>query len=342
MTFDEEKELRMRRRTYMQEMPKYNRRAAVMRSLPITIQETISRTYLFCILKRDTAYEMLRALKKRVAPSDRVRLIGLSNQYQKPGRDWKNPYLELASHQWEKTYKEDQKFGLPKVTNAASIEAFGSVDVILDGPNGPRKVELQNTALGVSSPISIISLNRFAAKNVDWNTKYEALIYQGEIFCRFKQRYDQWVLEYNSLIKSVSSAQPTPQAFPEEAAIVELCSEASTEVEPLRGSKTVECKAAAERSEWVITKSHGHESHVHAIQIDGHCPGDMPPKTTETAGLLTADETPIKCRHQELCREISQPVSSSREMIKDIEMQICRQDGETSLEKDSKTRIGEK
>ena len=390
LTLDEVEELRMRGRTYMQEMPKYNKRIAVMRNLPIMIQETVSRTYLFYTLKCNTVYKMLRALKKRVAPSDRARLIGLSNQYQKPGRDWKNPKLELASQQWEKTYKEDQKLGLPEVTNTASvytatslsyndslrdsfvldtrasvhvcndrsrfhnlqaakpkdcliagasviqIEAFGSVDVILDGPNGPRKVELQNTALVVSSPISIISLNRFAAKNVHWNTERKALIYQGEIFCRVKQRHDQWILEYNPLTtKSVSSAQLIP--CPEEAAVIEPCSEAATEVELPRDSKTIECKATAEQSEGVsrITKSHGH-----AIQIDGHCPGDMPPKTIETAGLLTTNQTPINCRHREPCREIAQ-VSPSREMTKDIEIQICRQDRETFLEIDQ-TGISEK
>ncbi|MCJ1428523.1 hypothetical protein MMC29_006433 [Sticta canariensis] len=265
------KEFKMRSRIYMQELPKYNRQIAVMRNLPITIQETISRTYLFYTLKCNTAYEMLRALKKRAAPSYRARLIELSNPYQKPGR-------KLASQQWEKTYKEGQKLALPEITNAV----------------------LMHTATS---------------------------------------------FEYNPLTESVSSAQHTPQALPEEAAIVELCSEALTEVEPLQDSKIVECKAAAEQSEGVITKSHGHESHDHAIQIDGHCPGDMPPKTTEIAGLLTASETPIKCRQQEPCREVIQPVSSSQEMmIKDVEILICQQDRKTSfkLEKDSETRISEK
>ncbi|MCJ1423443.1 hypothetical protein MMC29_001326 [Sticta canariensis] len=263
LTLDEVKEFKMQSRTYMQEMPKYNRQITVMRSLPITIQETISHTYLFYTLKCNTAYEMLRALKKRVAPSYRVRLIELSNPYQKPGR-------ELASQQWVKTYKEGQKLGLPEVINeAASVHMATS-------------------------------------------------------------------FEYNPLTESVSSAQPTLQAFPEEAAIVELCSEVLTEVEPLRDSKIIECKAAAVRN--------GHESHDLAIQIDGHCPGDMPPKTTEIAGLLTASETPIKCRQQKPCQKVIQPVSSSQEiMIKDVEILICRQDRKTSfrLEKDSETRISE-
>ncbi|MCJ1427409.1 hypothetical protein MMC29_005312 [Sticta canariensis] len=138
-------------------------------------------------------------------------------------------------------------------------------------------------------------------------------------------------------------ARSHQRGFPEEAAIVELCSEALTEVEPLRDFKTVECKAAAEQSEGVTTQSHGHESHGRAIQIDGHCPSDMPPKTTEIAGLLTASETPIKCRQQEPYREVIQPVSSSQEMIKDVETLICRQDRKTSfkLEKVSETRISE-
>ncbi|MCJ1426375.1 hypothetical protein MMC29_004278 [Sticta canariensis] len=212
---------------------------------------------------------MLRALKKRVAPSYRTRLIELSNPYQKPGR-------KLASQQWEKTYKKGQKLGLPEVINEA---------------------------------VSVHIATSF---------------------------------EYNPLTESVSSAQPTLQAFPKEAAIVELCSEAMIEVEPLRDSKIIECKAAAEQSEGMITQSHGHEIHDRVIQIDGHCPGDMPPKTTEIAGLFTANETPIKCRHREPCREIAR-VSPSQEMIKDVEILICQQDRKTSfeLEKDSETRISE-
>ncbi|MCJ1426285.1 hypothetical protein MMC29_004188 [Sticta canariensis] len=198
LTLDEVEEFNMRSRINMQEMPKYNRQIAVMRNLPITIQETISRTYLFYTLKCNTAYEMLRALKKR-----------------------------------EKTYKKGQKLGLPEVINeAASVHTATS-------------------------------------------------------------------FEYNPPTKSVSSAQPTFQAFPEEAAIVELCFEALTEVEPLGDFKTVERRAAAGRSEGVTTQSHGHKSHDRAIQIDRHCPGDMPPKTTEIAGLFTANEIPIECRHRE-------------------------------------------
>ncbi|MCJ1427410.1 hypothetical protein MMC29_005313 [Sticta canariensis] len=65
LTLDEVEEFKMRSRINMQETPKYNRQIAVMRNLPITIQETISRTYLCYTLKCNTAYEMLRALKKR-------------------------------------------------------------------------------------------------------------------------------------------------------------------------------------------------------------------------------------------------------------------------------------
>ena len=39
------------------------------------------------------------------------------------------------------------------------IEGLGLIDIILDGPNGPRQVELQTTALAVSFHTSIAPLN---------------------------------------------------------------------------------------------------------------------------------------------------------------------------------------
>lgn len=77
---------------------------------------------------------------------------------------------------------------------------------------------------------------------------------------------------------------------------VELCSKASTEVEPPPNSKIVECKATAEQSKGVITKSHDYESRGHAIQIYDHCTRDMSPKAMETAGFST-NEASVKCQH---------------------------------------------
>ena len=507
LTKEKEEDLKMRRYQYKQDMVTYQQQKSAMRSLLTTIQETISRTYLIYTLKCDTLYQMLRALKKRVAPTDRARLIELSHKYHKLQSIGRSQNLEMWLQQWERTYTEGQELGLPEVANqrplydflqavsdlepgystfwrgeinkllykgkhhklpdlfglievfrnerresfakkgktshsafsasfqgqstddkkedgkekkedgkekkeakekkcvcderhkwkdcpyliegkraqdwkpneeiqkkitekleknewmrkaidkvkgsaekgkagpkpasetpsisadpqpaafvtsllgrtfaSAStfssvyvasnstyeytlrhsfildsgasvhvcndrsqfrniraaepeeclvagssiiqIEAFGSIDITLEGPSGPRIIELKDTALIVSFHTSVVSLNRFIAKNVHWNTEREALTYKGELFCKVKKRHDQWLLEYDPVVESVFTAQSAlPRPDKEGStdlwhrrlghigpAAVEHLPEAVIGVKLLRGPKTIECEVCS-------------------------------------------------------------------------------------------------
>lgn len=83
LTKNEEEDFKMRPYTYEQDMVMYRQQKTAMRSLLTMIQETIFRTYTVYILKCNTPYEILRALKKRVAPTDRAGMINLSRKYDK-------------------------------------------------------------------------------------------------------------------------------------------------------------------------------------------------------------------------------------------------------------------
>ena len=85
---DEKEELRIRQFSYKRKIAAYDRQKAAIASLPSYIQETISRTYLTYTFDCDTPYDMLTALKKRVAPTDQAKKI------------------ETWLQQREKTYKE--------------------------------------------------------------------------------------------------------------------------------------------------------------------------------------------------------------------------------------------
>ena len=94
------------------------------------------------------------------------------------------------------------------------IEGFGSVDIIVQTPAGPKLIELQNTALVPTFHTSVVSLKRIVTKKVYWDMENDRLTQAGNTFCTVETRHDQWVLEYNLVTDSsaftVRSAQPLP------------------------------------------------------------------------------------------------------------------------------------
>lgn len=116
LTEDERNNLNMRRHIYKQDLAVYERQNAALRNLPVSIQESISRTYLYYTLECDTAYEMLKVLEKRVAPTDRARIFNLSYKYQKFLEARKTQNSEDKLQQWEKKDVEGQELGLPEKT----------------------------------------------------------------------------------------------------------------------------------------------------------------------------------------------------------------------------------
>jgi hypothetical protein len=91
---DEKEELRFKRFSYKRSIATYDRQKAAIATLRSFIQETISRIYLTYTFDCDTPYDMLVALKQRVAPTDQARKIELINQYQKLKKTPRSQNLE--------------------------------------------------------------------------------------------------------------------------------------------------------------------------------------------------------------------------------------------------------
>lgn len=124
LTKEEKNDLKIRRYRYKQSMVTYQQQKTAMRNFLTTIQETISQTYLIYTLKCNTPYEMLRAFKKRVAPTDQARLIELSHKYQKLLSIGRSQNLRIWLQHWKKTYTKGQELGLPEVANQRPLYDF--------------------------------------------------------------------------------------------------------------------------------------------------------------------------------------------------------------------------
>jgi hypothetical protein len=72
LTDDEKDELKLLRYDYKHQLTLYERQDAALASLRLFIQETISRTFLPYTFNCDTPYDILVALRKRIAPTDKA------------------------------------------------------------------------------------------------------------------------------------------------------------------------------------------------------------------------------------------------------------------------------
>jgi hypothetical protein len=77
-------------------------------------------------------------------------------------------------------------------------EGFGTITITVQTLNGPRIIKLLNTALVSSFHTSVVSLDRFMAKGVHWDTEGKRVHSNGQTFCSIERYHGQWVLEYNA------------------------------------------------------------------------------------------------------------------------------------------------
>ena len=63
------------------------------------------------------------------------------------------------------------------------IEGFGSVDITIQTPCGPKLIELQKTALVPSFHTLVVSLKCLIMKKVYWDMENDRLVQAGKTFC---------------------------------------------------------------------------------------------------------------------------------------------------------------
>jgi hypothetical protein len=108
----------------------------------------------------------------------------------------------------------DDKFSAGKTEYA--VEAYGSVDITVGTPDGPRTVRLLDVALAPGFLTNTVSLDKFTSKGVHWDTQRQCLHADGEVFCYVQRVGNHWALEHSPIPSSTafasfkSSKEPKP------------------------------------------------------------------------------------------------------------------------------------
>jgi hypothetical protein len=96
------------------------------------------------------------------------------------------------------------------------IEAFGTVDLTVQTPNGIAKIILLNVALVPGFLTNLVSLRRFIDKGIHWDTEKGHLHRKGKVFCYVEPYEDHWVLEKHPISFSFAFAtSPGPRPVKE-------------------------------------------------------------------------------------------------------------------------------
>ena len=86
------------------------------------------------------------------------------------------------------------------------IEAFGTVTVYVQTPNGRREIELTNVALAPGFITNLVSLQLLNRKGVHWNSEHPDKLTRGrDILCNLEQIGHHWVLERNTTYSSFAA-----------------------------------------------------------------------------------------------------------------------------------------
>ena len=117
-------ELKLLRYDFKHRLQLFERQDTALSTLKSFIQETISRTFLPYTFKKESTYDVLVALRQRVAPTDRARKLELSQRYAKLKKAPRSQNIEAWLQTWEQTYMECKELKLPIVEDNLPLYDF--------------------------------------------------------------------------------------------------------------------------------------------------------------------------------------------------------------------------
>ncbi|EKG09419.1 Integrase catalytic core, partial [Macrophomina phaseolina MS6] len=162
----------------------YDRRQKALAELTTYIQESISTTNLSFITSEEPhPWNILRALQKRLAPTDQARLLELEHQYHQLCKPPRSQNVESWLQQWEKLYTEAKKHNLAEVSDNRPTRDF----------------------LLALKPIEPQFVSTYQIKNLDPATRVTDLY---DMIEKFRQYYRE-----NQSVKS-QKTEGTHSAFP--------------------------------------------------------------------------------------------------------------------------------
>lgn len=121
---DELKKLQQLQNTAKPELKEYELKERALNELVKHIQETVSATYISWTYDRDTVYEMLVALQKRLKPKDDVRRRELIDKLIKLRDNPKSRQIDEWLQDYEKTYREGVKEKIPDFNKEYVVQGF--------------------------------------------------------------------------------------------------------------------------------------------------------------------------------------------------------------------------
>jgi hypothetical protein len=117
---------------YCEELSQVNKTLETISRVRSYIVSSVSVKNIVYIEGATTVYQMLVALQKRLAPTDKTKKIQLKNRYNKLKKFRKNGSIEQWLETWERTYTEAKALRLLDVANERPlfdfIQAISSID----------------------------------------------------------------------------------------------------------------------------------------------------------------------------------------------------------------------
>lgn len=110
---------------YKMQLAAYERQEKAFGDLTAFIQDTIAANNVIFIQKEDShPWNILRALKNRLAPSDEARSLAVEQKYHKLCKGPGTQDLETWINQWSVTFTEAKEIGIGEVTGTRPIRDF--------------------------------------------------------------------------------------------------------------------------------------------------------------------------------------------------------------------------
>ncbi|ERF70711.1 hypothetical protein EPUS_09493 [Endocarpon pusillum Z07020] len=120
----EQKLFTLLREDYKYDMMRYRDRQSALSSIQDFILTRIDRQHLILLGGKETVYQMLTALKKRLAPTDRAREMDVIRRYRDLQRAPKYQQIDKWLLQWERVYTEAEQLSLPDVQKERPLYDF--------------------------------------------------------------------------------------------------------------------------------------------------------------------------------------------------------------------------
>ena len=109
---------------YRNQLAEFNEERVVFVEISDLIQRSIARGLKIYIRGLDTSYEMLKVLKKRLAPTDRVKRLELVRAYQTLKKTTKAQSLDNWLLLWETTYFKTEELNLAEIQDHKALYDF--------------------------------------------------------------------------------------------------------------------------------------------------------------------------------------------------------------------------